>query len=159
MINDDTREIEQTIALLYRVMMQARELDERPRTFDTGMQLSRAEIHMVQAVGRAQGSTVKAVADHLGVTKGAVSQMVARLVRKGLVTKSRAPGNDKEVALDLTNLGWRGYHAHERFHGAIADAVRAHFGARLPERLPELAEALADLSEMMRRYAAMTQDD
>lgn len=150
--------VDRVVALLHGLMMRSDAIDRRPKTFDTGHVLSRAEIHTVQAIGRNRHCNIKALSGALGVTMGAVSQMVARLEKKGLVSKKRAPGNDKEVALDLTEPGWRGYRAHERFHAAIADAFRSYYGAALLERLPAAAAAITELRDVIELYARMADD-
>lgn len=154
----ETSAIERVVALLYGVIARSQAVESKPKSFDTGGVLSRAEIHTVQAIGRQRGCNVKSLAQSLGVTMGAVSQMVKRLEKKGLVAKRRAPGSEKEVALDLTRLGWRGYRAHERFHAAIADAFRAYYGAALLERLPAVTAALTEVLDVVALYARIADE-
>ncbi len=148
--------VDRLVDVLHALMVRSQAVDSQPRTFDTGMVLSRAEIHTVQAIGRDRGSTLKALAARMAVTKGAASQMVTKLAAKGLVTKGRTPGNDKEVALDLTELGWRGFHAHERFHASIADAFKGYYGADLLDRLPSVTGALGEVLDVVEVFSRMT---
>ena len=120
--------------------------------FGTGVQLYRSEIHTVRAVGENPGVNVTALAEHMGVTKGAVSQMVNRLVKKGLIRKGRAPDNAREVRLELTDVGWTGFQNHERFHMEMFDTVREYFGADLQARLDALISLATDLNAVLERY-------
>lgn len=141
---------------LYRLMMRAHEFDARPREFGTGIALSRAEIHTVQAVGRAGEINMTALAAALRVTKGAASQMVARLAAKGLIEKRRSPQSGREVTLVLTPLGRRGHAAHERFHRQMAGSFKAAFGAALTEKLAQFSEALDGLSKVIELHEKRT---
>src|ERR1019366_9682838 len=52
-------------------------------------ELSSSQLRLLFLVGhRLDGSTVKEVADYLGVTSGAVTQLIDELVKKGFVDRS-----------------------------------------------------------------------
>lgn len=137
------------IAKLYGLMMQAQAFDARPRTFGTGMALSRAEIHTVQAVGHAGETNMTALAKALGVTKGAASQMVTRLAAKGLIERRPSKRSGREVTLALTARGKRGYAAHEKFHRQMAGSFKALFGKDLSGKLGGFSDALDELSKVI----------
>jgi DNA-binding MarR family transcriptional regulator len=59
---------------------------------------------------------VTKLAEILGVTKGAVSQKVGRLTKKGILLKNKKINQDKEVALSLTEKGWLAFNRHENSH-------------------------------------------
>lgn len=63
-------------------------MDNKQRSYGTDALLSRAEIHTIAAVGDKPGINITALADILGITKGAASQMIYKLVEKGTVEKS-----------------------------------------------------------------------
>lgn len=66
------------------------------------------------------GATVVDVAEHLGVTKQAASQLVEQLVRRGYVRREPDPRDARARLLVLTDRGW----ACTRAAGeAAADAV------------------------------------
>lgn len=149
---------DEVVTKLYRLLMRAHEFDARPREFGTGMVLSRAEIHTVQAVGRAGEMNMTALAAALGVTKGAASQMVTRLAGKGLIEKRANPKSAREVTLVLTPLGKRGHAAHESFHDRMAGSFKAALGARMLPRLEELGEAIDDLIRVIDTHERRTRD-
>jgi DNA-binding MarR family transcriptional regulator len=121
-------------------------------SFGTGVPMHQKEIHTVQAIGRHPGINVTNLAKHTGVTKGAVSQHLKRLVRKGLVRRTHAPGNAKEVLVELTNLGWIGFYNHEKFHMDTLDIARECYGDQLKSKLERISLAADDLNTMMDEY-------
>ena len=102
--------------------------------FDEGVEMTPREIHTIQAIGKHKQMSVTDVAVYFRVTKAAASQMVARLAEKGFVTKEYGPESHKELRLSLTELGWRAFHTHERFHGEhITDLVNRLGAFTLPQ--------------------------
>jgi DNA-binding MarR family transcriptional regulator len=99
----------------------------KKRDYGTGDLLSPSEIHLLQAVGMNPGKKITDMASYMGVTKGAVSQMVNKLVARKLVVKYNGPGNEKEVLLKLTRSGKKAQTGHDRHHlmfmEEVADAL------------------------------------
>ena len=56
-------------------------------------------------IGRNNKINVTELAEYLGITKGAVSQMVDKLIKKGMVNKEMVSDTENEVALELTEKG------------------------------------------------------
>ena len=123
-----------------------------PLSFGTGVLMHTKEIHTVQAIGRHSGINVTKLAEQTGITKGAVSQTINKLVRKGLVRKTHAPGNDKEVVLELTNLGWIGFRNHEQFHMDTLDIAHEYYGDQLESELERINLAVDDIYKMLHEY-------
>ena len=121
-------------------------------SFATGVLMHTKEIHTVQAIGRHPGINVTRLAEHTGVTKGAVSQTINKLVRKGLVQKKHAPGNEKEVVLELTDLGWTGFHNHEKFHMDTLNIAREYYGDQLQNKLERISLATDDICSLLNEY-------
>ena len=88
---------------LLRIISKHWRIEELPIRISPDMELTAREIHTLQATGEFIGSNVKSLAERLGVTKSAASQMVAKLESKGLLRKDKAPNNDKETLLFLTD--------------------------------------------------------
>jgi len=64
-----------------------------------------SEIHLLLFM-KTQGNTnATSIAKGLGVTKGAVSQTLSRLEKKGVLLKTKDPYNKNELTLDLTPFG------------------------------------------------------
>lgn len=85
-------------------------------------------------------ATVGHVAEHLGVTKQAASQLVDELVHKGYVTRRPHPGDARARLLALTERGWACTRAADQATAAVMDEWAAVLG---PGRLAALREDLA----------------
>ncbi|MBN1881699.1 MAG: MarR family transcriptional regulator [Deltaproteobacteria bacterium] len=131
-------------------------LEKTPRHFGTEKLFHMGEINTIDVVGRLPGINITELARELEVTKGAVSQMVKKLEKKGCVAAAKKPGNDKEVVLNLTKEGRIAYEYHQRHHAGLEKALR-----RIMERFD--TEALADIRDMLealgRYYTEYDSDD
>ncbi|MBD3241225.1 MAG: MarR family transcriptional regulator [Chitinivibrionales bacterium] len=108
---------------LLRIVTKFGILHGRPYDFGTGTKLYPAEVHTLQCIGDHPGINVTELARHQGVTKGATSQMLAKLAAKGLLYKKSSQGSDKEVVAVLTDEGERAREGHVRFHAAMTDQI------------------------------------
>jgi len=120
--------------------------------FDTGVPLYKTEIHTIRAIGENPRINVTKLAEHMGVTKGAVSQTIKKLARKKLIRRTHAHDNAKEILLELTDLGWTGFHNHEQFHMDMFDVVHEYFGDKLKPNLERLITAVTDINGILDRY-------
>ena len=143
---------EKLLEKLEQVITKMESMHTPSLSFGTGVLMHQKEIHTVQAIGRHSGINVTKLAELTGVTKGAVSQTVKKLVRKGLVQKTHLPGNDKEVVLELTNLGWTGFCNHEQFHMETLNLARDYYGDQLESKLESINLAVDDIYIMLCEY-------
>ncbi|GAX01517.1 MarR family transcriptional regulator [Secundilactobacillus silagei] len=72
-----------------------------------------AEVHTIQYIGQHIGANVTAIAAGMYVTRGAVSKMTKRLIRRELIEKYQSAENKKEVYFRLTAAGQKVYEQHE----------------------------------------------
>jgi DNA-binding MarR family transcriptional regulator len=104
--------IEQTMRLINKYISLEKEL----YNFGIDELLTPAEIHTIDCIGRNSGINVTNLAEKLGVTKGAVSQMVNKLKKRDLVTKLKDSENDRDVILLLSKKGKMAFGGHIKFH-------------------------------------------
>jgi len=102
-----------------RIINKYNQLESIPVCFESGITLNPAEIHTIEAIGKHDGTNVTELARIQGITKGGVSQMIAKLNKKGLIAKTKDGLNDKEVKLRLTTEGLKAFRAHENMHAAM----------------------------------------
>jgi DNA-binding MarR family transcriptional regulator len=107
--------VEQTLRLINKY----NSLEKKLYNFGIDELLTPAEIHTIDCIGRNSGINVTNLAEKLGITKGAVSQMVNKLKKKDLVTKLKDSDNDKEVILLLSKKGKIAFDGHIKFHADI----------------------------------------
>lgn len=98
-------ELVSLIDLFNRILHLYSVIDKKPKDFGTGDLLYVSEIHAVYLIGSNPEINMTRLAELAGVTRGAVSQMVKRLVSKRYVAKFKV-FNNKEVNLRLTDKGY-----------------------------------------------------
>jgi DNA-binding MarR family transcriptional regulator len=148
-MEDDFSSFESFLKLLDRVMTKMSSLHTLPADFDTGVPLYRAEIHTVQAIGELRETTVTELAEHMNVTKGAVSQIVKKLAAKGLVLRKGRRGDARESILTLSVVGLRGYNCHREFHQQMFRLVKEHFGDRYDEKIRLFTSVMEDMENIL----------
>ena len=151
-MKDVTTLYEEILQKLEKLIVTVESMHTPSFSFGTGVLMHTKEIHTVQAIGRKPGINVTKLAEYAGVTKGAVSQTINKLVKKGLVRKTRIPGNDKEVVLELTDLGRIGFQNHEKFHMDTLDMACEYFGDQLESKLKNINSAVEDIYTMLNEY-------
>ncbi|MBD2869353.1 MarR family winged helix-turn-helix transcriptional regulator [Paenibacillus arenilitoris] len=119
-----------------RLIMELRRLERQPRSFGQAGMLTPSEIHTVEAIGCGDGVLMSELAARLGVTKGAVTQLVARLEAKELAARSPHPHDSRATVISLTDSGKEAYQAHEEAHDRFYERLRA----KLSEREIEIFE-------------------
>lgn len=92
------------------------QLDKQKRAYGTGISLTNTEIHIIATIGDNPNINITELAKLKGVTKGAVSQIIYKLVDKGLVEKKVSAESDAQVNLSLTKTGTINYEGHIEYH-------------------------------------------
>ena len=134
-----------------RIMHKIVENQKKPRYYGIDELLFPSEIHTIMMIGLHRGAHVSELARFLGVTRGAVSQMVAKLEDKALIEKMADPENGKKILLSLTTKGKVAYYAHEQYHEET-DAPLIDYMSNLTGDQYEFAvEFLEKLEEMVSR--------
>ncbi|AZS16295.1 MarR family winged helix-turn-helix transcriptional regulator [Paenibacillus lutimineralis] len=115
---------------LGRLIMQLRRLERQPHTFGSAGPLTPSEIHTITAIGTEGNVLMSELASRLGITKGAVTQLIARLEAKELVVRSPHPYDARGIVLSLTALGQEANAAHDRVHLDFYNRLRTQLSAQ-----------------------------
>ena len=91
-------------------------LEKTPKDYGTGDKLYVSELNTIEMLGDYPGINVTEFAKKQGVTKGAVSQIISKLVKKDYVVKYKEDFNSKEVKLKLSMKGETAFHSHKLMH-------------------------------------------
>lgn len=75
-----------------------------------------SETHCIDFIGRLELPNVTKVAEHMGMTRGAISKMTKKLLEKGLIEKYTLETNKKEVYFSLTKQGRLLFEEHAKRH-------------------------------------------
>lgn len=137
------------VGKLLRLLNKFARVEKLPIRIDGGLELTTKEVHTIQAIGERKKINVTEVGKHFGVTKGAASQMVSRLVERGFVDKAVSAHSNKEFELTLTYLGWQAFRAHERFHGKDMDELVQQLKAFPASQLRDVSTVLGRFEVIM----------
>jgi len=96
-------------------------------------------------------SAVKDLADHLGVSNAAVSQMLERLVQDGIVQREEDPSDRRAKRINLTDKGNKMLHegilARQSWMNALAETLTVEERDNIQRALIILIEKARALSE------------
>lgn len=75
-----------------------------------------SETHCIDFIGRLELPNVTKVAEHMRMTRGAISKMTKKLLAKGLIEKYTVESNKKEIYFKLTAQGRVLFDEHAKRH-------------------------------------------
>jgi DNA-binding MarR family transcriptional regulator len=97
-------EVNDLVNLFLNILHAFSILEKKPWDFGTGNKIYLTEIQTVSMIGEHSDLNMTQLADFMGVTRGAISQTVRKLVAKKLVVRT-STRNHKEINLELTDFG------------------------------------------------------
>ncbi|MBB6215393.1 DNA-binding MarR family transcriptional regulator [Anaerosolibacter carboniphilus] len=86
-----------------------------------------SEVHYIEYIGRNVDSNVTKLAESLYMTRGAISKMTKKLIKKGAIESYQKPDNKKEIYFRLTEEGQVIYKVHEELHKEFQERDKAVF--------------------------------
>lgn len=98
-------------------------LEERHLKENNIKNLSMTEVHVLEAIEKADFKSMSTIADILMITIGTLTTSMNRLVSKGYVKRWRDENDKRVVLVNLTNEGKAALKIHEAFHTDMIDAV------------------------------------
>jgi DNA-binding MarR family transcriptional regulator len=119
MENPKTRILADIMEQFLRLVNKFNRFEKVPMDFGVEEMLFPSEIHTIEAIGKSHWINVTQLSESLGVTKGAVSQMIGKLENKNFVKKIKIEPNGKETFLKLTDKGKKALNGHDKFHREI----------------------------------------
>jgi DNA-binding MarR family transcriptional regulator len=107
-------ELQTLIDLFLKILHLYSIIGRKPKDYGTGDLLYFTEIHTITMVGKNREINMTQLSDMMGVTKGAISQTIRKLVNKNLILKSNS-NNRKEINLRLSAKGKKVYKGQQSF--------------------------------------------
>ena len=83
------------------------------------LKLFPSEIHLLLLIKEKQATNATIISKMLGLTKGAISQTLSRLEKKGVLWKTKDPLNKNELTLTFTSLGQQAIKHYEKQRNRI----------------------------------------
>jgi DNA-binding MarR family transcriptional regulator len=121
------REVNELVRLFQSILHVYTLFEKQPIHFGTGTKVYVNEIQTVSVIGQNPNANMTQLAEIMGVTRGAISQTVRKLITKKLVVRINSR-NHKEINLRLTDFGQlvsESYQAKMKEVFAFADELHA----------------------------------
>lgn len=133
------------------------ELEKIPIDFGAGEVLYPSEIHTIDAIGN-KVDTVTAISNKFGITKGAVSQVIVKLNKKGYINKIRNEVYSKEIILSLTDKGLKAYKIHKKWHKIMDTGMSDLINSYSDEWVNVFQDLLVQFEKQIDRYMVLSED-
>ncbi len=107
--------------------------------------LSLAEYHVIDCIERNERINTTTISQKLTITKGGISKITAKLVKKKMIEVQRLANNQKETYYLLTPLGRKIFRVHEIMHEQAERRFTTFFSAYSRDELNFASRFLADI--------------
>ncbi len=131
-MNNMNNELQTLIDLFLKILHLYSVIGRKPKDYGTGDLLYFTEIHTITMVGKNNEINMTRLAEIMGVTRGAISQTIRKLVHKNLIVKSNST-NRKEFNLKLSDKGNIVYKGQESFQRELFEFAATLYEKATPE--------------------------
>lgn len=107
----------------YRIINKYNQKAKTAKHYGTEDLLYSAEVHMIELIGSYEAITTTQLAEKLGITKGAISQITRKLLEKNLIVKNPSAERSNEVLISLTDKGRIVYSYHQSMHEKMLNKI------------------------------------
>lgn len=121
--------------------------------------ISLAECHVIDCIERNETVNTTAIAQKLNMTKGGISKITAKLVKKNMIEAYRLANNQKEIYYRLKPLGRTVFTLHEALHEKAEEVFKNAFSAYSQEELEAAGKFLEDMMAAIRTATSEEHDD
>ena len=111
------------------------------------VELYRAEVHILEIIEKNEGIIATGITQMMAVTKGAVSQIITKLQKKGLIIKKDKGDNLKIKELFLTEKGKEVIKYHEEREKALIMSLGSDFETLKDEDIKKFTNIINRVSE------------
>ncbi|MEK4150341.1 MarR family transcriptional regulator [Carnobacterium sp. FSL E2-0243] len=86
-----------------------------------------SEVHCMEYIEKNKDSNVTKLADSFYMTRGAISKLTKKLIKKELIESYQKSDNKKEIYFRLTEKGREAYDIHEKLHNEFSERDKVVF--------------------------------
>ena len=104
-----------------------------------------SEVHCIEYIGKNIDTNVTKLAESFYMTKGAMSKVTKKLIKKGYIESYQKPENKKEIYFKLTGEGKEIYKIHQKLHKEFLERDKEVF-----EKVTE--KQFEDMIKFVERY-------
>ncbi len=147
-----TENLQAFIEQFYRIVNRTQRMRTKKISFDGTPELQTASIHFIEMIGKHDQTNMTQLAQLLGVTKGAVSQMAKTLEEKHLIRRMKGADNGKDTYFALTDEGRRVFEGHELLHEQMYTQIEGILSELTPEDLEKAERIFSNVEECLENY-------
>lgn len=114
-----------------------------------GVSLYPSEVHLMLVIKNDIDTNATEIARQLGLTKGAISQTLLRLEKKGIIVKTKDPYNKNELMLSLTRFGEEAYELCQATKMSFIEAHENHLAKLDPKEKEVILNFLIHMEKAM----------
>ena len=103
------------------------ELSKKSYEYCEGVSLYPTEIRTIVYIAVTSSTNMTDIANQMGLTKGAVSKMIAKLESQSLLERYKYQPSQKDIYIHLTELGVRAYEGHKTYYASMRDNLKNYF--------------------------------
>lgn len=109
--------------------------------------ISLIECHVIDCIERNAMSNTTAIAKQLNITKGGISKITTKLIKKNMIEPYRLTNNQKEIYYRLKPLGRKVFELHEILHKEAEEVLKNFFSAYSQDELAFVSRLLGDITD------------
>jgi DNA-binding MarR family transcriptional regulator len=117
-------------------------------TIGDGILITPSMIHIIEAIGKEDGVTVTSLSRYFMITKGAVSQILSKLIKNDFVIKQPFRSDENEQPLSLTDKGLYVFRWHEENNKPVLNALLTLSVNHTNEELKAFVNILRELRQL-----------
>lgn len=106
-----------------------------------------SEVHCIESIGKTTDPNVTQLAESLYMTRGAISKITKKLLKKGLIERYQKPENKKEIYFRLTQQGQQVFDLHEKLHEEFQERDKVVFEDVTEEQFDDMLRFVEKYSE------------
>ena len=129
---------EEQVIMSLRNMLSKMDLLNNFKMKDSLKSYKAFEAHCIEYIGKNADSNVTKLAESFYVTRGAISRMAKKLIKKGIIESYQKLNNKKEIYFRLTEQGKAINKIHEEMHKEFHERDKAIFEQMTKEQFDSM---------------------
>lgn len=109
------------------------------------------EVHCIEYIEKNGDSNVTKLAEAFYMTRGAISKLTKKLIKKGLIESYQKVDNKKEIYFKLTEKGREVFNIHEELHQEFRERDKIIFDQVSDEQIEALLQFVNGYSQHLDR--------
>lgn len=105
-----------------------------------------SEVHCIEAIEKNEEPNVKKIAESLYMTRGAISKLTKKLIKKNLIKTYQKDNNKKEIYFSLTDQGRTIFQIHEKLHKEFLERDKIVFEQMTEDQFQNMLNFLESYS-------------